>query len=96
MCGALASAVFGVLAWALLRDLGAELWVCVTVAVIASTMGQFGDLAASLFKRESGIKDYSDLIPGHGGMMDRADSLLFSIPTAWFCMELLDIIRGKV
>ncbi|MBQ5341718.1 MAG: phosphatidate cytidylyltransferase [Oscillospiraceae bacterium] len=95
LCGAAASAVFGVLAWFLLKDQGAELWVCVTVAVVASTMGQFGDLAASLFKRESGIKDYSDLIPGHGGMMDRADSLLFSIPTAWFCLEIIDLIRGK-
>ncbi|MBQ5341037.1 MAG: phosphatidate cytidylyltransferase, partial [Oscillospiraceae bacterium] len=31
----------------------------------------------------------------HGGMMDRADSLLFSIPTAWFCIEILDLIRGR-
>ncbi|MBR5045942.1 MAG: phosphatidate cytidylyltransferase, partial [Oscillospiraceae bacterium] len=93
LCGAAASALFGVLAWLLLMKQGAELWVCVAVAVIASTLGQFGDLAASLFKREAGIKDYSDLIPGHGGMMDRADSLLFSIPTAWFCIEMIDLIR---
>ena len=93
LCGAAASAVFGVLAWLLLIKQGAELLVCVAVAVIASTLGQFGDLAASLFKREAGIKDYSDLIPGHGGMMDRADSLLFSIPTAWFCIEMIDLIR---
>ena len=95
ICGAVASAVFGILAWALLRERGAELWVCITVAVISSTLGQFGDLAASLFKREAGIKDYSNLIPGHGGMMDRADSLLFSIPTAWFCIELIDFIMGR-
>lgn len=94
LCGAAASAAFGVLAWALLRNFGAELWVCVTVALVSSTMGQFGDLAASLFKREAGIKDYSDLIPGHGGMMDRADSLLFSIPTAWFFIELIELIRN--
>ncbi|MBQ2085836.1 MAG: phosphatidate cytidylyltransferase [Oscillospiraceae bacterium] len=93
LCGAAASAVFGALTWFLLRKQGAELWICIIVAVIASSLGQFGDLAASLFKREAGIKDYSDLIPGHGGMMDRADSLLFSIPTAWFCMELIGIIR---
>ncbi len=90
VCGAIASAVFGILAWALTRSYGAELWVSIVVAVLASTMGQFGDLAASLFKREAGIKDYSNLIPGHGGMMDRADSLLFSIPTAWLCIELLN------
>ena len=94
VCGAVSSAVFGVLAWLLLRDSGASLWICVTVAVIASTMGQFGDLAASLFKREAGIKDYSDLIPGHGGMMDRADSLLFAVPTAWLCIELLELLNA--
>ena len=93
MCGAVASAVFGVLAWLLLKGTtDAVLWICVVVALLASTMGQFGDLAASLVKREAGIKDYSNLIPGHGGMMDRADSLLFSVPTAWLCIELLQLI----
>ena len=93
LCGAVASAVFGVLAWLLLNGTtDAVLWICVVVALLASTMGQFGDLAASLVKREAGIKDYSNLIPGHGGMMDRADSLLFSVPTAWLCIELLQLI----
>lgn len=94
VCGAIASAVFGILAWLLLKSYDAKLWICVVVAVIASSMGQFGDLAASLFKREAGIKDYSDLIPGHGGMMDRADSLLFAVPTAWFCIELLELLNA--
>lgn len=64
------------------------LWLCVVTALIASTMGQIGDLAESLIKRMIGVKDFSDLIPGHGGMFDRADSLLFSIPTAYFCLRL--------
>jgi phosphatidate cytidylyltransferase len=64
------------------------LWLCVVTALVASTMGQIGDLAESLIKRMIGVKDFSNLIPGHGGMFDRADSLLFSIPTAYICLRL--------
>lgn len=48
-----------------------------------SIVGQVGDFAASSIKRYNGIKDYSSLIPGHGGMLDRIDSLLFIAPVAY-------------
>jgi phosphatidate cytidylyltransferase len=63
----------------------------VMIAAVLSVIGQVGDLAESLFKREAGVKDSSHLIPGHGGVLDRFDSLYFVVPAAAALYRLLGV-----
>ena len=57
-------------------------------AFLCSVAGEIGDLCASMIKRQANIKDYSNILPGHGGIMDRADSFVFALPVALLCFEL--------
>ena len=57
---------------------------CVVIGILLAGMGLLGDLAESSFKRRSGIKDSGALIPGHGGFLDRVDSLLFTAPAFYY------------
>jgi len=59
------------------------------ISLILSLVGQVGDFAASTIKRYVEIKDYSNLIPGHGGMLDRIDSIMFIAPFAYMLLNLL-------
>ena len=91
VCGALSSLVVGLIIFLLPIFPELSLPLCLITCLLSSTMGQIGDLAESLVKRMIGVKDFSNLIPGHGGMFDRADSLLFSIPTAYIILHIAGI-----
>jgi phosphatidate cytidylyltransferase len=62
---------------------------CALIGLAGSVAAQFGDLVASAFKRKMGIKDYGSLIPGHGGILDRFDSILFTTPVVYYYIVLI-------
>lgn len=70
-------------------QLGMTIQGAILFAIVVSVSAQTGDLAESLLKREAGVKDSSRIIPGHGGILDRFDSLLFVMPVAFLLLGRL-------
>jgi phosphatidate cytidylyltransferase len=64
-----------------------------TTAVLANIVGQVGDLVESAYKRGAGVKDSGAMLPGHGGMLDRIDSLIFAAPVVWLAAGWL--LQGR-
>lgn len=93
--GFIGGALGGVLTWALqglpgLRSAALpDLWHLLLVGLLCGGAGQIGDLFASTVKRWADIKDYGKIFPGHGGMMDRLDSVLMCAPLVYVCMLLM-------
>ena len=67
---------------------GVSLALCVALGLFGAVLGQVGDLSFSIVKRKSGIKDYGKIFPGHGGVLDRFDSVIFVAPAAELLLHL--------
>ena len=67
------------------------MWQWIVMAEVLVVMGTIGDLVESSFKRTAGVKDSGTILPGHGGLLDRLDSLVFASPFAYLTLLLFDL-----
>lgn len=70
-------------------------WMVIPCAIILAILGMCGDLSASVIKRNFGEKDFGNLFPGHGGVLDRIDSFLVTMPALYVIIEIALAIAGK-
>lgn len=95
--GGLLGGVFGLVIFALVmtntQDASFNYAILIPAGAIGAVLGTFGDLSMSLIKRKAGIKDYGNLFPGHGGVLDRFDSVLFTAPFFEILLSLTGILR---
>ena len=85
--GSLAGTVASILLALLLgNDIGLQLWQSLCLGILITVFAQLGDLVESMMKRDAGAKDASDILPGHGGLLDRADSYIFTVPVIYYFM----------
>ena len=95
--GGILFAVIGMLLYCLVMDKAFDTNVnylyAITYGIVGALTGTFGDLSFSAVKRQAGIKDYGNLIPGHGGVLDRFDSVIFVAPLTEFLLMALPVLE---
>lgn len=91
--GGLATCIATVMFMNMYFQLNMEWYVCVVVAVLCGSLSVVGDLLESLMKRSYGVKDSGRIMPGHGGLLDRVDSLLFVCPALYTCIHLFQVVK---
>lgn len=94
--GGAAAAILGMMIYALVMQFGFKFQVnygfALVYAILGSMAGVFGDLCFSVIKRQSGIKDYGNLFPGHGGVLDRFDSMILVSPLIELLLIILPVV----
>jgi phosphatidate cytidylyltransferase len=82
ICGTLVYVAYGMLRGIPFAGAVGMIWVGISIALLS----QYGDLTASWIKRKMGIKDFGNILPGHGGMLDRFDGWIYALPLVWLTM----------
>ena len=86
--GTVFALIIGILNAVLFQEIDMLNWII--IALLTVSFGTFGDFFESMIKRETGIKDSGNILPGHGGLLDRFDSLLFVVPVIFTWLSIMD------
>lgn len=88
--GGILGSIIGSIIWlSFNKEMNISFLSILLLAIIGGIVSQIGDLSASLIKRHVGIKDYGNIMPGHGGVLDRFDSILFVAPLVYYYIEIM-------